>query len=59
VASIGWLGFFAGPVLIGGAAEVVGLPVALGIPVLLALLVALAAGALRPAPVPLVPERTT
>ena len=49
VASIGWLGFFAGPVLIGGAAEAVGLPVALVIPVLLALLVALAAGALRPA----------
>jgi MFS family permease len=49
VASIGWLGFFAGPVLIGGVAELLGLPVALGIPVLLALLVALAAGALRPA----------
>jgi MFS family permease len=49
VASIGWLGFFAGPVLIGGAAEAFGLPVALVIPVLLALLVALAAGALRPA----------
>jgi MFS family permease len=49
VASIGWLGFFAGPVLIGGAAEAISLPVALTIPVLLALLVALAAGALRPA----------
>ncbi|WP_433719888.1 MFS transporter [Actinoplanes sp. CA-051413] len=49
VASIGWLGFFAGPVLIGGAAEAFGLPVALSIPVLLALLVAVAAGALRPA----------
>ena len=49
VASIGWLGFFAGPVLIGGAAEVFGLPIALSIPVLLALLVAVAAGALRPA----------
>ncbi|WP_199752585.1 MFS transporter [Actinoplanes sp. ATCC 53533] len=48
VASIGWLGFFAGPVLIGGAAEAVGLPAALVIPVLLALLVAVAAGALRP-----------
>ncbi|MET0492941.1 MAG: MFS transporter [Actinoplanes sp.] len=47
VASIGWLGFFAGPVLIGGAAQAFGLPVALVIPVLLALLVALAAGALR------------
>lgn len=49
VASIGWLGFFAGPVLIGGAAEALGLPVALALPVLLALLVALAAGSLRPA----------
>ncbi len=49
VASIGWLGFFAGPVLIGGAAEAFGLSAALAIPVLLALLVALAAGALRPA----------
>jgi MFS family permease len=49
VASIGWLGFFAGPVLIGGAAEAFGLPVALSIPVLLALVVAVAAGALRPA----------
>jgi MFS family permease len=49
VASIGWLGFFAGPVLIGGAAQAFGLAVALSIPVLLALLVALAAGALRPA----------
>lgn len=49
VASIGWLGFFAGPVVIGGAAEAVGLPAALGVPVLLALVVALAAGALRPA----------
>jgi MFS family permease len=64
VASIGWLGFFAGPVLIGAAAEALGLSVALVIPVLLALLVALAAGALRPAGEPetqLVtdPERTT
>jgi MFS family permease len=49
VASIGWVGFFAGPVLIGGAAEAVSLPVALAVPVLLALIVALAAGALRPA----------
>jgi len=49
VASIGWLGFFAGPVVIGAAAGVTGLPTALGVPVLLALLVACAAGALRPA----------
>lgn len=55
VASIGWLGFFAGPVLIGGAAEAFGLPAALLIPVLLALLVALAAGALRPAREPAAP----
>jgi predicted MFS family arabinose efflux permease len=48
VASIGWLGFFAGPVLIGGTAEVAGLPVALAVPVVLALFVALAAKALRP-----------
>ncbi len=48
VASIGWLGFFAGPVLIGGTAELAGLPVALAIPVVLALFVAIAARALRP-----------
>ena len=47
VASIGWLGFFAGPVVIGGLAEAVSLPVALVVPVVLALFVALAANALR------------
>lgn len=47
VAGIGWLGFFAGPVLIGGTATLAGLPVALGIPVLLAVAVAAGAGALR------------
>jgi MFS family permease len=52
VASIGWVGFFTGPVIIGGAAETVSLPVALALPVLLALVVALAAGALRPAGAP-------
>jgi predicted MFS family arabinose efflux permease len=48
VASLGFLGFIVGPILIGGAAELVGLPVALSIPVVLVLAVALAAPALRP-----------
>ena len=48
VASLGFIGFIIGPVVIGGAAEVVGLPVALAIPVVLVLAVALAASALRP-----------
>jgi predicted MFS family arabinose efflux permease len=53
VASIGFLGFILGPILIGGAAELVGLPVALAIPVVLVLAVALAAPALRPVqPIP-------
>ncbi|MEU8038505.1 MFS transporter [Streptosporangium sp. NPDC049078] len=47
VASLGYVGFLSGPVLIGGAAELVGLPRALAIPALLALFVALAARALR------------
>lgn len=50
VASIGYLGFLSGPVLIGAAAEVTGLPAALAIPALLAAFVALTASALRPAP---------
>jgi hypothetical protein len=37
-----------GPVLIGGAATLVGLPLALGIPVILALCVAALAGVLAP-----------
>ncbi|MFI6600986.1 MFS transporter [Nonomuraea sp. NPDC050536] len=49
VAGIGYLGFLSGPVLIGAAAELTGLPRALAIPVLLATFVALAAPALRPA----------
>jgi MFS family permease len=49
VVSIGYLGFLLGPVLIGAAATVVGLPSALWIPVVLAVFVALSAGALRPA----------
>jgi predicted MFS family arabinose efflux permease len=47
VASLGFLGFIVGPILIGGAAELVGLPAALAIPVVLVLAVAAAASALR------------
>ena len=47
VAGLGYLGLLVGPVLIGGCASLVGLPLALGIPVLLLLLVAASAGALR------------
>ncbi len=47
VASLGYVGFLSGPVLIGGAAELLGLPRALAIPAVLALFVALAATALR------------
>ncbi|MFB9680741.1 MFS transporter [Streptosporangium vulgare] len=47
VASLGYVGFLSGPVLIGGAAELIGLPRALAIPALLALFVALAARALK------------
>ncbi|GAA4531462.1 MFS transporter [Nonomuraea ferruginea] len=46
-ASIGYLGFLSGPVLIGAAAELTGLPRALAIPAILAAFVALAAAALR------------
>jgi predicted MFS family arabinose efflux permease len=49
VAGIGFLGFVVGPVVIGGAAQLVGLPRALLIPAVLALFVAAAAPALRPA----------
>lgn len=48
VASLGFIGFIVGPIVIGGAAEVVGLPTALAIPVVLVMAVALAASALRP-----------
>jgi len=47
VAGLGYLGFLSGPVLIGGAAGLVGLPRALLIPPLLALFVAATATALR------------
>lgn len=48
VSSLGFLGFILGPILIGGASEVVGLRSALGIPVVMVLAVAVAAPALRP-----------
>jgi predicted MFS family arabinose efflux permease len=52
VVSMGYAGFLAGPVLIGSAATLVGLPRALAVPVLLAGFVALSATALRaPRPV--------
>lgn len=53
VASLGYAGFLAGPVLIGGLAEAVTLPRALLVPAVLALFVALTAQALRS------PERAT
>jgi predicted MFS family arabinose efflux permease len=49
VAGIGFLGFVVGPVVIGAAAQLFGLPRALAIPAVLALFVAAAAPALRPA----------
>jgi len=49
VASLGFIGFVVGPIVIGGVAELVGLPTALAIPVVLVMAVALAAPALRPA----------
>jgi predicted MFS family arabinose efflux permease len=51
VASLGWIGFLIGPIVIGGAAELVGLSWALSIPVLLAGFVALTATAVRPRPI--------
>ncbi|MFG1707359.1 MFS transporter [Nonomuraea sp. M3C6] len=47
VAGIGYLGFLSGPVFIGAAAELTGLPRALAIPALLAAFVAVTAAALR------------
>jgi hypothetical protein len=49
VSTIGYLGFLVGPPLIGVAAKVVGLPLALGIVVLLLATLAALAGATRPA----------
>lgn len=48
VASVGFLGFVVGPVLIGAVSGLVGLPWALTLPVVLVLFVAAAAPALRP-----------
>ncbi|BCJ72580.1 MFS transporter [Catellatospora sp. IY07-71] len=48
VASLGFLGFVVGPLVIGALAEFTGLPAALAIPAVLALFVALAAPSLRP-----------
>jgi hypothetical protein len=47
VASLGFLGFVVGPVVIGALATVIGLPAALAVPAVLALFVAACAGALR------------
>ena len=49
VASLGWIGFLTGPIVIGGVATLVGLPRALALPVALAAFVAVTAAALRPA----------
>jgi predicted MFS family arabinose efflux permease len=48
VAGMGFLGFVVGPVVIGSAAQAIGLPRALLIPAVLALFVAATAAALRP-----------
>ncbi|MET7424587.1 MFS transporter [Dactylosporangium sp. NPDC005555] len=48
VVGLGYLGFLLGPVLIGAASTVAGLPGALAIPVVLSLFVAASATALRP-----------
>jgi hypothetical protein len=48
VASLGWIGFLTGPIVIGSVAELVGLARALLIPTVLALFVAVAARALHP-----------
>jgi MFS family permease len=60
VVAIGYAGFLLGPILIGAAATVVGLPTALWIPVVLAGFVAACAGAMRvppgvPRPAPVSP----
>ncbi|WP_431896904.1 MFS transporter [Nonomuraea sp. bgisy101] len=48
VATLGYAGLMLGPVIIGGAAELVGLPPALGIPVALCLFMSASAVSLRP-----------
>ena len=61
VVSIGYFGFLLGPILIGAAAGVVGLPAALWIPVLLAVFVAASGGVMRApkSPARQLPERAT
>jgi MFS family permease len=63
VVSIGYIGFLIGPVLIGAAATVVGLPAALWIPVVLAVFVAASGGVMRsaqhPAPATEPPVRSS
>jgi MFS family permease len=49
-ASLGYLGFFTGPIMIGITAELTDLSTALWIPTVLTLFIALAATALRPSP---------
>ena len=56
VVSIGYVGFLLGPVLIGAASTLVGLPAALTIPAVLALFVAACAPVLRPARQPQPPH---
>ena len=48
VASLGFLGFVVGPIVIGALATLIGLPAALALPAILALFVALTASALKP-----------
>ncbi|MBG0831783.1 MFS transporter [Planomonospora sp. ID67723] len=48
VATVGYAGLLAGPAIIGGVSELVGLPAALAVPVALAAFMAASAGALRP-----------
>ncbi|MCG5213570.1 MFS transporter [Streptosporangium sp. KLBMP 9127] len=48
VAMVGYTGLVLGPAIIGGAAELTGLPAALAIPAVLAAFMAASAGALRP-----------
>jgi len=52
ITSFGYLGALIGPAIIGGLADLTGLPVALGIIVLLSALIVVLAGAVRPRPRP-------
>jgi predicted MFS family arabinose efflux permease len=52
VTSTGYMGMLAGPAVIGGLAEVVGLPAALGTIVAVTAMTAILAGAVRPQPAP-------